>query len=76
MLLYDAGRVMLDEPVEKYIPGFASGGVFVHEGTTKPCVRPCTIRDLLSHTAGLTYDSGMGLAKGFIAELYDKTGLF
>ncbi len=59
MMLYEDGRFMLDDPVSKYIPEFKNPKVLVKpaEGTpyTVPAKREITIRDLLTHSSGLTY---------------------
>src|ERR1700726_2241867 len=59
MMLFEEGRVALDEPVHKYIPEWKNLGVF-QAGTapaflTKPPSRTMLIVDLLRHTSGLTY---------------------
>jgi len=59
MMLFEEGKVALDEPVAKYIPEWKNLGVFV-AGTapnflTRPLSRPMLIVDLLRHTSGLTY---------------------
>ena len=59
MMLFEEGRVALDEPVHKYIPEWKDLGVF-QAGTvpaflTRPPTRPMLIVDLLRHTSGLTY---------------------
>jgi CubicO group peptidase (beta-lactamase class C family) len=59
MMLFEEGRVALDEPVHKYIPEWKNLGVFV-AGTapsflTRPPARPMLIVDLMRHTSGLTY---------------------
>jgi CubicO group peptidase (beta-lactamase class C family) len=59
MMLFEEGRIALDEPVHKYIPEWKNLGVF-QAGTapaflTKPPSRPMLIVDLLRHTSGLTY---------------------
>ncbi len=59
MMLFEEGRVALDEPVAKYIPEWKDLGVFV-AGTApsflaRPPSRPMLIIDLLRHTSGLTY---------------------
>jgi CubicO group peptidase (beta-lactamase class C family) len=59
MMLFEEGRVALDDPVHKYIPEWRNLGVF-QAGTmpaflTKPPSRPMLIVDLLRHTSGLTY---------------------
>ncbi len=54
LLLRDDGKLDLDDPVSKYVPGYGS-----HELPTKdaPVV---TIRDLLTHAAGLPEDNPSG----------------
>ena len=59
MMLYEEGHFLLDDPVSKYLPEFKSPKVLVKpvSGTpyTIPATREITIRDLLRHTSGLTY---------------------
>jgi len=59
MMLFEEGRVALDEPVHKYIPEWKDLGVFVAgiapAFLTRPPTRPMLIVDLLRHTSGLTY---------------------
>ena len=59
MMLYEQGRFQLDDPVHKFIPSWKNLRVFVSGNhpvfATAPPARPMTIRDLLSHTSGLTY---------------------
>jgi CubicO group peptidase (beta-lactamase class C family) len=59
MMLYEEGKFMLDDPISKYIPEFKNPKVLVKNengGTyTIPAKREITIRDLLTHTSGLTY---------------------
>ncbi|NVN86814.1 MAG: beta-lactamase family protein [Rhodopseudomonas sp.] len=59
MMLFEEGRVALDEPVAKYIPEWANLGVFqagiAPNFLTRPPARPMQIVDLLRHTSGLTY---------------------
>ncbi|MGA2291746.1 serine hydrolase domain-containing protein [Bradyrhizobium sp.] len=59
MMLFEEGRVALDEPVHKYVPEWKNLGVF-QAGVwpaflTRPPSRPMQIVDLLRHTSGLTY---------------------
>ncbi|GJE27273.1 serine hydrolase domain-containing protein [Methylobacterium organophilum] len=59
LMLYEEGRFQLDDPLARYLPDFAemrvaTGGNRV-KLETEPALRPITIRDLLTHTAGLTY---------------------
>lgn len=70
MMLYEEGKLMLHDPVSKYIPAFKNSVVAVPPpadapaGTkfvTVPAKRPIQIRDLLTHTAGLTYGDGLAV---------------
>ncbi len=59
MMLVEEGRVLLGDPVSKYIPAFAQTKVgVVRDGelTLVAPDRPMTVQDLLRHTSGLTYD--------------------
>jgi CubicO group peptidase (beta-lactamase class C family) len=59
MMLYEQGRFQLDDPVHRFIPSWKNLQVFVSGNhpvfKTAPVERPMTVRDLLSHTSGLTY---------------------
>ena len=59
MMLWEEGRLLLGEPIGKYIPAFnqtmvgvISGGSYGLTGARSPI----TIQDLLRHTSGLTYE--------------------
>jgi CubicO group peptidase (beta-lactamase class C family) len=56
LMLYDDGLIQLDDPVSKYIPKFGQPKV-LRPGQTEavPAQREITIRHLLTHTSGLTY---------------------
>ncbi|MDG2111259.1 MAG: serine hydrolase, partial [Actinomycetota bacterium] len=56
MMLYEEGRFQLDHPVAQYLPAFGRTKVLSQDGTLTHQSRPMQIRDLLTHTAGLTYD--------------------
>jgi CubicO group peptidase (beta-lactamase class C family) len=54
MMLHDAGRFRLDDPVSKYLPEFAE--VMVGSGpSARPPRRAVTVEDLLLHTSGLSH---------------------
>jgi CubicO group peptidase (beta-lactamase class C family) len=58
MTLVEEGRLMISDPLAKYIPAFGKTMVGVENGDRLELVapkRPITIQDLLRHTSGLTY---------------------
>ena len=55
MMLYEDGRFQLDDPVSRFIPAFRELQVYSADGRHTAPARPMTIRDLLTHTSGLTY---------------------
>jgi CubicO group peptidase (beta-lactamase class C family) len=59
MMLYEHGHFQLDDAVHKLIPEWRDLRVYQagnHPGfLTTPCQRAMTIRDLLTHSSGLTY---------------------
>ncbi len=71
MTLYERGLFRLTDPIARFIPGFGSVKVLESDGAggTKlvELRRPVTVRDLLTHTSGLTYHF---LADSPVSELY------
>lgn len=59
MMLYEEGNFLLDDPVSKYIPEFRNPKVLVKPASgpsySIPATHEITIRNLLTHTSGLTY---------------------
>ena len=59
MMLWEEGRLLLSDPIGKYIPELGTmqvGVVKDGELTTVPANRTITVQDLLRHTSGLTYE--------------------
>jgi CubicO group peptidase (beta-lactamase class C family) len=59
MMLYEQGRLLLSDPVAKFIPEFARQSVLESingEDALRAGSRPSTVQDLLRHTSGLTYE--------------------
>ena len=73
LMLVEDGKLLLTDPLGKYIPEFTDTTVAVRrEGGGYDVVkakRPITIRDLLLHTSGIGY--GMGVA----ADAWQKAGI-
>jgi CubicO group peptidase (beta-lactamase class C family) len=56
MILIEQGKIGLDDPVSRFLPEFAKLRVRGSDGTEGPASRPPTIRELLTHTAGFSYN--------------------
>jgi CubicO group peptidase (beta-lactamase class C family) len=73
MILQEEGRLVISDPVSRYLPEFAEttvasrtpGGGY----EIVPAERPITLRDLLTHTSGVSYGSGPA------AELWQEAGI-
>ncbi len=76
MILIDEGKLGLDQPVHEILPAFRDMQVLVDpEGSldeTVPAIRPITIRQLLTHTAGLGYQI---VSKGPLQAAFNEAGL-
>ncbi|MCO4832736.1 MAG: beta-lactamase family protein [Acidimicrobiaceae bacterium] len=76
MQLFEEGALLLEDPVEKFLPEFANPTVMVGGNDVSPVTRPAarsiTIRDLLSHCSGLTYGF---LRQGPVDARYRAEGL-
>jgi CubicO group peptidase (beta-lactamase class C family) len=61
LMLYEQGKILIDDPLSKYFPKFANMRVAVRDGggeptaETVPANRQITIQDLMRHTSGLIY---------------------
>lgn len=61
MMLYEEGKFLLDDPISKYIPSFKNPQILDKFNekdssyTVKPAKREITIRQLLTHTSGISY---------------------
>ena len=71
--LMEEGKLSLTDPVSRYIPSFTNSKVAVGNGARVdivPAKRPITIRDLLTHTAGISYGTDP-----IVAAMYEAKGL-
>jgi CubicO group peptidase (beta-lactamase class C family) len=92
LALVEEGRINLADPVSRFIPTFEKTTVAIagqgadkdNPATIVPAKRPITIRDLLTHTSGISYGTqpeiaalyaakGLGPAAGFGWYLADKS---
>ncbi len=65
MVLWDQGKIQLDDPIAKYLPELGDADVYAGvdddgEMVTEPANRPATIFDLMLHSAGYTYGGLLG----------------
>ena len=73
LALVEEGKIGITEPVSNFIRSFAKTTVAVKSDTgvsTVPARRAITIRDLLTHTAGVSYGTD-----ALVASLYEPKGL-
>ena len=59
MMLMEQGKLLLSDPVARYLPEYAQQKVGFEQGgqlTLEAVKQPATVQDLLRHTAGLTYE--------------------
>ncbi len=81
LMLMEEGKIGLNDPVSRFVPTFAKTTVAVRNepgsgpliGTgvsVVPAKRPITVRDLLTHTAGISYGT-----QNDIAARYEAKGL-
>lgn len=72
MILVEEGKLLLTDPVSKYVPAFAKTTVAVNGDNgveIVPAKRAITLRDLLTHTAGVSYGG-----ESRVAALYQEKG--
>ncbi|HEX4417906.1 MAG TPA: serine hydrolase domain-containing protein [Kofleriaceae bacterium] len=89
MMLHERGVFSLSDPVHRFIPAWEHLRVYRYgrypHFVTEPAARPMTVRDLLTHTSGLSYhiadrtpvdeayrQLGVGTGGGTLREMVDK----
>src|SRR5262245_28939604 len=76
MMLFEESRFQLFDPLAKFLPAFAKvrvlNGATAADATETDLVRPILVRDLFTHTAGLTYNF---LTDSPVCELYRQSGV-
>src|SRR6185436_14462706 len=78
LVLMEEGKLTLTDPVSRYIPSFANSKVAIRNDAAAPgsapeivpARRPITIRDLLTHTAGISYGTDR-----HVSAMYEAKGL-
>ncbi|OGX88449.1 serine hydrolase [Hymenobacter lapidarius] len=78
MLIYDEGKFQLDDPISKYLPAFRNPRVLATFNakdstyTTVPAKGEVTIRQLFTHTSGISYPV---IGSKEARAIYAKTGI-
>jgi len=86
MMLYEEGKLLLSDPVAKYIPEFRNQKVLVPNPAgadfpyhLEPVKREVQIRDLLAHTSGILYlflnDVYPNPTRTMVTDLYKEVGI-
>ena len=82
MTLFEEGKFVLDDPISKYIPVFKKPTVLVSYDKkdptggnfqTRPAKGEITIRQLLSHSAGLPYEHPLDKRPEFTVPFFNST---
>ncbi len=75
MMLIEDGKIGLDQPISDFLPAFKTMTVLIDptkDLSARPATRPITVRNLLTHTAGLGYTI---VTKGPLLAAYVKLGI-
>jgi CubicO group peptidase (beta-lactamase class C family) len=80
LMLYEEGKFLLDEPLAKYIPAFKTPKILTDYNdkdrskyATRPAKSEITIRQLLSHTAGIPYEHPLQNLPEFKVPFFNST---
>ena len=75
MMLVEQGKIGLDQPISDFIPAFKNMMVLVDPAkdlTARPATKPITVRELMTHTAGLGYTI---VTTGPLLKEYERQGI-
>ena len=72
LMLVEEGKISLTDPVSRFIPEYAHTTVALRDSSHSivPAKRQITIKDLLTHTSGISYG-----VDGFVAQQYSAKAL-
>ncbi len=78
MMLLEEGKILLNDPVSKYLPEFKNPSVLVSDGPNEgqyhlvPAKREIAVRHLLDHTSGISYGFW---GRPHLSKLYADAGI-
>ena len=76
MTLYEEGKFLMTDPISKFIPAFENSTVGEVDANgnlnIRPAIRPITVRDVLTHKAGMIYEP---FISGPLSDLYRQNGV-
>lgn len=76
MMLFERGHILLNDPIEYYLPSFKNMKYKKYDGscevTVHPTTRPITIKDLLMMTSGIPYYGRGSATTDDYQEAFDK----
>lgn len=80
LMLMEDGKLKLQDPVEHFLPALRHRQVLI-DGTADapvlvPAVRPLTVLDLLTHTAGYYYDESWSVDSPVAIELFKRARIW
>jgi CubicO group peptidase (beta-lactamase class C family) len=76
MMLQEAGRFSLADPVSKYLPEFKDVKVLSPDGSLRPPAREITVQDLLLHTSGFSHRTSELYRTARVRSRADTLGAF
>jgi CubicO group peptidase (beta-lactamase class C family) len=69
MMLWEDGKFMLDDPISKWLPSYANKVLIDPVSGARIPAKPITVRNILTHTSGLSLEGGRDRPKTLIEEI-------
>jgi len=69
MMLWEDGKFMLDDPISKWLPSYAHKELVDPVSGARTPAKPVTVRNILTHTSGLSLEGGPNRPKTLLEEI-------